>query len=317
MLRRRTWRRAALVLVVLLVGAAVWRVEVSVKDIEQTWPPTGAFLNVEGQRVHYVRAGEGPPVVLIHGASGNLRDWTFRIFDEMAAAHDVIAFDRPGHGYSDRAAEDGSNPHVQARILRQALATLGIERAILVGHSYGGSVALAWAVDAPEGVAGLLLLGAPSHPWEGGAGTFYDLAANRVTGPLLSNLIAWMAGDRAVDRTLTRIFAPDPVPEGYGAHVGTGLALRPETIRANARDITALKAHLRAAVAHYPDLTMPIELLHGTADIIVPMRVHSLPFGQKVPHANVVALEGAGHMLQHSRPDAVLAALGRLAAAID
>ncbi|MBA3325489.1 MAG: alpha/beta fold hydrolase, partial [Rhodobacteraceae bacterium] len=116
----------------------------------------GRTLTVEGVPLFYVRRGAGPPVVLIHGASGNLRDFTLDVMPALAARHDVIAFDRPGHGLSGWPGPEAASLSEQARLMRLALAQLGVARATVVGHSYGGSVALAWALDAPETVDGLL-----------------------------------------------------------------------------------------------------------------------------------------------------------------
>ena len=73
----------------------------------------------------------------------------------MAERHDVIAFDRPGHGLSGWPGATAAQLAEQARLLRGGLAELGVRRATIVGHSYGGSVALAWALDAPDSVDGL------------------------------------------------------------------------------------------------------------------------------------------------------------------
>ena len=125
---------------------------------------SGETVTVDGVPLYFLRIGAGPPVVLIHGASGNLRDWTLGAAQAIAAANTVFAFDRPGPGLSGRPPRGNERLAVQAGLIRGGLARLGVGRARLVGHSYGGSVALAWALDAPESVDGMVLLATPSHP---------------------------------------------------------------------------------------------------------------------------------------------------------
>ena len=105
------------------------------------------IVEVSGHRVHYVEKGNGPPLVLIHGASGNLRDWTYRAVDQLSRRYRVIAFDRPGMGYTPRIDSDGASIFEQAALLSAASRQLGAERPIVLGHSYGGAVALAWAAS--------------------------------------------------------------------------------------------------------------------------------------------------------------------------
>ncbi|MEL6582779.1 MAG: alpha/beta hydrolase [Pseudomonadota bacterium] len=283
-----------------------------IRNAETRWPPVGQFVSVDGARVHYVRAGSGPPLVLIHGASGNVRDWTFALLARLVERFDVIAFDRPGHGYSERI-KGAHSPHVQAAHLRKAAAALGVARAVVVGHSYGGTIALTWACDAPETVDALGLICAPSHEWEGSAGRLYDLGDHPVIGPAFSYIYPRLATEGLVEDALTRIFAPNPVPEGYAEHIGPGLAVRYATVRANSADIARLKPYLIAQTPRYPNLPMPVLQIHGTDDTIVPLHIHSERLKAALPGSELLVWEGVGHMPHHARPDEALAALTSLA----
>ncbi|WP_316014496.1 alpha/beta fold hydrolase [Roseobacter sp. HKCCA0434] len=273
--------------------------------------PGDRAVEVDGARVCYHRTGTGPTLVLIHGASGNLGDWLFQHVDMLTRDWDVIAFDRPGLGYSERL-RDMTDPRAQAAHLDAALARLGVDRAVIAGHSYGGSVALAWAVTRPERVAGLALFAAPSHEWQGSAGTLYTIADAPVIGPAVAWAYPRLAGPRLVRDGLRAVFAPDPMPEGYAEVMRPELALRYATVRANVADINRLKPHLVEMTPAYPDLAMPMEILHGTADTIVPIEIHSEHLAAAVPHARFTRLDGTGHMPHHSRMDAAMAAFARL-----
>ena len=275
-----------------------------------TQPPAGQFITVSGKRLHYTIAGDGPPVILLHGASGNFLDWAFGRFGELTKRHRVLAFDRPGLGFSDPA--DNPSLSAQASLMREAAAQLGITRATVVGHSFGGSVALAWAVDAPESVDGLLLISAPSMVWPGSAGPLYDLANTPVIGFAFSRLVPFLATEARIQNAVDIIFEPQPMPEGYIKFVRSDLSADPTRYRRNAVQVARLKPQIRAMVPQYSDLPMPIEMIHGLADTIVPADIHSIPFAKAHPKVGLTLLEGIGHMPHHTNPDAFHAALQRL-----
>jgi pimeloyl-ACP methyl ester carboxylesterase len=268
---------------------------------------------VEDVRLNFFHAGTGTPVVLIHGASGNARDWTLGALQAMAGRFAVTAFDRPGLGRSAAPATGADSPFVQARLMRRALAQSGTDRAILIGHSYGGTVALAWALDAPESVAGLMVIGAPSQVFPGGVGLSSELLASPLTGPFLSRAAPAFVTDGVIEGAVARVFAPAEPPPGYVAHMDRDLLLDPAVLRVNARQLSALKDHLRTMVPRYPGLLMPIEILHGTEDTTVPLAIHSEPLSTQIPNARLTTIPGAGHMPHHSHLPEVLAALDRLA----
>lgn len=275
-------------------------------------PPSGQFLQVNGLRVHARVAGSGPDLVLIHGASGNLQDLTLPLLAGLAPHYRVIALDRPGHGHSDPLAEDEASLQAQARHLSAAAAALGARAPLVLGQSYGGAVALAWALAAP--VAGLILVSAPSLPWPGRLDPWYRLTASPIGAALVVPLVAAFAPQSVVNGAITAIFAPAPVPEGYARTIGASLALRRRALVLNARQVNGLRPQLVAMEPDYPQLGLPLELLHGTADTIVPLSIHSEPLARRVPGAHLTTIPGAGHMPHHSHTDLVLAAIARAAA---
>lgn len=275
------------------------------------YPPTGILLEIDDTTVHADQEGSGPDIILLHGAGGNTRDFTFDLMGRLAREFRVTAFDRPGLGHTDPLHPAGESPAEQAAVLEHAARAMELGPAILVGHSFGGSVALAWALDHPERAAALVSLAGAALPWQGGLGPFYEIAATEFGGALLVPLISAFAPRFLAHQTIARIFDPDPVPEGYAKHIGIELSLRPDTLRANTRQVNGLKPHIRAMAARYGELTLPIEILHGTADSIVPIEVHARPFAARVPSAVLTELPGVGHMPHHARPDDAVAAIRR------
>lgn len=275
--------------------------------------PPGAFRSVDGVPIHFEGQGSGRPVVLIHGASGNLNDMTFRLAPLLAERYEVIAFDRPGHGLSGLPPGGGVSIRAQAALLRGVVEGLGITRPIVVGHSYGGSVALAWAVDAPETVGGLVLLAAPSQVWEGGLGVTNDLLASPLTGPTLAWAAPHLVTRSFAERTVAGVFEPQTPPEGYLDHLDLALVLQPQSLRENARELVALKEELRPMIPAYSDLDMPVEIVHGEADRTVGLHIHSIPLARQVPYARLTRLPSIGHMLHQVAAHEAAAAVQRAA----
>lgn len=280
-------------------------------------PPDGRLLDAGGTRIHVhvlgQPAGAAPDLVAIHGASGSTRDWTFRLAAHLTDRYRLILVDRPGLGHSGWPPGGAEMLSVQAELLDAAVAQVGVERALLLGHSYGAAVALSWAQRLPERVAGLVLSSGASMPWPGRLSPWYPIAGSDLGGAIVVPLVAALAPERLARSAMVRIFAPQPVPEGYGAHIGLRMALRASQLRANARQVWRLRPQLVEMSRLYPELALPVEMLHGTADTIVPAWIHSRPASELIPGARLTMLEGIGHMPHHAVPEAVAAAVDRAA----
>ncbi|MFQ8430392.1 alpha/beta fold hydrolase [Amaricoccus sp. W119] len=269
---------------------------------------------VEGIPIAFRRMGRGPAVVLIHGAGGNLNDMTFRLAPALLARHTVFAFDRPGHGESGWPSQGGDSLSVQARLLRTALERAGVSRAYLIGHSYGGAVALAWALDAPRSVAGLLVISAPSHGWRGSSGMANSLMDLPVFGSMAARCLSHLVSARLARRVAGHAFAPQEVPASYVQHLDLPLTLRPESLRRNARQLATLRQWLEPMVRRYPELAPPLEIVHGDADATVSFGAHAQRLAAAVPGARLTRLAGVGHMPHQVALPAVLGAFTRLRA---
>ncbi|MEM1299594.1 MAG: alpha/beta hydrolase [Pseudomonadota bacterium] len=280
--------------------------------IEERWPPIGQMIEVDGLKVHYWEQGTGQPVVLIHGASGNLRDFTFDLAPRLAKTCRVIAFDRPGFGHSDRLREHGWDPRAQAAHLAAATRALGVEQPVVLGHSWGGAVAMAWAVAESETLKGVVSVSGATMPWGGALATYYSFIASDVVGRPVSWLIHKALSEKRMAGLVAEAFAPQPTPDRYADYIGVPLATRPATLRGNARDITELNTILEALSLSYARITCPVEILHGTADDTVPLKIHAEHMHALLPKSHLTRLEGVGHMPHHARPEDVEAAIRRL-----
>jgi pimeloyl-ACP methyl ester carboxylesterase len=300
-----------LILVIAIVTATLWQASRREAQAVADYPPIGQFVDVDGHPVHAVVMGDGPDLVLIHGASGNVRDMTFSLAPKLAERYRVILFDRPGLGHTPLM--EGDTLQAQATLLQKAAAKLGAERPLVMGQSYGGGVALAWAVHHPDNLAGLIPVAAASNPWDTPLSRFYKITSSTwgsiFAVPLLT---AWVPVGY-VDNTLASIFAPDAVPDGYGAHVGTGLSLRRSALRANAQQRKSILDEIKAQVPLYGTISVPVEILHGTGDDTVSPKIHSEVLVTQIKGANLILLDGIGHMPHHAATDQVIAAIDRAA----
>ncbi|QFS83175.1 Lipase 3 precursor [Roseivivax sp. THAF40] len=284
-------------------------------------PPIGQFVTLEdGRQVHAFVTGEGPDLVLIHGASGNVRDFTFSFVEKVSDRYRVIVFDRPGLGYTDRANDRvtgafnsaAETPFEQAAMLSEAAAKLGVYRPIVLGHSYGGAVAMAWGLE--HDPAALVVVSGATIPWSGGLGAQYEVLGSSVGGAIVPLIARPFATRTRIENVAEEIFKPQPIPEGYLDYVGTNLTLELGAIRANARQVNNLHAAVSEMALRYPSVRMPVEVVHGAEDTVVPPQVHAEPLTSLLPEGRLTLLDGIGHMPHHWAPDAVSEAIDRAAA---
>jgi pimeloyl-ACP methyl ester carboxylesterase len=302
-----------IIVVAACIGAAIVVTRIGAALIEWAHPPGGRFIDIAGQRQHVVELGGDDrgeqvlPVVLIHGASCNLEDMRLTLGARLAAQRRVILIDRPGLGWSARPAGQGSSPAYQAAVLRQVLDQLGIGRAIVVGHSWGGALALTFALDYPQYVAGLVLLAPPTHPWQRRLTWFYDAVSTPFAGWLFAQTLALPFGAVLLGPALRSVCLPQQPPPRYVKRAASTLVLRPANFLANAHDLSHLKAFLAAQVVRYPALAPSTVIITGDSDNTVSPKTHSMALAREVPHAKLIVLPGIGHMLQHAAADRIIA----------
>ena len=251
----------------------------------------------------------GPTLLLIHGATSHLVDFDVALGPQLSGAYRLIAYDRPGMGRSTNRPDDGAKLSVQAETAADVIRAEHPNGPIVViGHSYGGAVALRLALDHPELVSGLVLLAPASHPWGGRAPFFYALEAAPVAGEIVTTLFWPFSGAVAKASLKSRAFAPRSPPDGYFEKAEVKLALRPAALRASAADFNALPGELEAQALRYGELTMPIVTIEGEIDQVVPVAL--IKAKSSFSHGKVVIVPGAGHMVQHAAPEIVAREIG-------
>lgn len=287
------------------------------QEISNNCPPIGEFIDIDGTRIHFkfVKANSDsdlPPLVFIHGASGNLRDQMEPFFDKLNGRGDLLFIDRPGHGWSERSAEDQRFPDRQALIISKLMAELGLQRGIIIGHSFGCAVTASFALNHPEKTMGLLFLAPVAYPWPGGVAWYYNLTSWPFIGWLFANTLALPAGLKRVNRGSKCVFLPNKMPTNYIESTAPSLVLRPETFRANAKDIASLFNYLVKTWPKYKNIKSPTIIISGDKDNVVFPYIHSKGLEQHIKNAELISLEHVGHKPDYVATNIAIAAIENL-----
>jgi len=282
--------------------------------VEAGMPPAGQFTDVKGGRIHWLSKGEGRPVVMIHGLSGNLHNFTYATARPLAADYRVIAVDRPGCGYSTRDRDDLARIPEQARMIAEFLEKEGIEKPLIVGHSLGGAVALTLAVNHPERVGGLALVSPLVEPQDEAPPMFRSID---ISSPLIRRLIAeTIAVPMAIRRgakTLALVFAPDRPPADFGVKGGGLLSLRPDAFYATSTDLHAVPMDLPGIAPRYGEISVPAGVLYGAQDRVLDAQTHLDALQAALPEIEIVTLPETGHMPLAAAPEETESFIRRMA----
>ncbi len=270
------------------------------------------FVAVDEARLHFVIKGAGRPVVLIHGNPGSCQDWG-RLYGPLASRYCGFAFDRPGHGHSDRPNHRPTTVAVQAQMLHRALKELNVEHPIIVGHSWGGALAVAYALEFPDDLSGAVLLAPAVYESDDGVSFLTKVPAWPIVGDLVNFLFTPLFGAWIVREDLQKAFAPDAVPKHYLRRVLSEWT-RPRKVKWYSVDDALLTESLPKFAPRYSDIRVPVVIVTGASDLIVPAKENAHRLYEALPHAELIVLEKTGHQIPFTRPEAVVDAIDRVAA---
>ncbi len=287
---------------------------VPVPPLENTLPledladPDSQFIQVNGLQVHYKRFGQGQPVFfLLHGFGASTFSWR-EVSAPLAAYGTVIAYDRPAFGLTERPlqwqGESPYSPSSQVALLIGLMDAFGVEKAILVGNSAGGTVAMQTALQHPDRVQALILVAPAVYVGGGTPGwirPLFQTPQMRRLGPLLVRQIqtrglellkqAWHDPSRITPDILEGYQKPLRAPDWDQALWLLTLASR-ESDLAN----------------RLSELTMPALVVTGDDDRVVPTE-QSIRLASELPNADLRVLQACGHLPQEECPQAFLQAV--------
>jgi pimeloyl-ACP methyl ester carboxylesterase len=310
------WKTAGVATGIALAAAAI-AVRQRTQEAEREHPPLGQFIKVDGVRMHYLDVGprDGQPLVLLHGNATMVEDFTLSgLVDLAAGKYRVLVFDRPGYGYSERPRGRSWGPQAQAVLFQHALLMLGVERPIVLGHSWGALVALSLALEFPDYVKSLVLLSGYYYPTVRPDVPLMALPAVPVVGDLLRYTVSPLYSRLLWPKLIRLLFAPAPVPAHFAAFP-TWLSLRPSQLQASAAEAAMMAPAAAALSKRYRELNVPVIVMAGADDAYVDAQAHSERLHAELPQSDLHLRQGAGHMIHHLVPGEVLDAIDQAAEA--
>jgi pimeloyl-ACP methyl ester carboxylesterase len=282
------------------------------KKAELDNPPTGRFLEVKGVLLHYVERGSGSPVVLLHGNGSMIQDFECSgLVDLVAKDHRVIVFDRPGFGHSERPRSVVWTPDAQAELIEGALAQIGVSKAIVLGHSWGASVAVSMGLKYPGLVRGLVLASGYYYPTIKHEVVALTAPALPLFGDILRYTLSPVLSRITWPLMMSKIFGPRSVPKKFKSFPKE-MALRPSQIRASAAEAALMIPDAFTFRNRYADLKMPIVIIAGEQDRLIDIDTQSARLHSEVSQSSFHRIAGNGHMIQQTATDQVMSAISEV-----
>jgi pimeloyl-ACP methyl ester carboxylesterase len=302
---------AAVIVAALAMFALVNRL--AAKKAERDHPPIGKFVEVGGVRLHYVEHGRGEPLVLLHGNAGMIEDFASSgLIERAARKYRVIVFDRPGFGHSERPRGTIWTHKAQANLIHDALSKMGVPRSMVLGHSWGASVAVAMAHKYPEMVAALILASGYYYPTVRGDVVILSGPSIPVIGDIMSHTISPILARVMRPLFVRKLFGPAPTPQKF-AEFPEEMALRPSQIRASASESALMIPDAVASCKNYADLKMPVVIIAGEGDRLINIDEQSARLNRDVIQSRLHRVPRVGHMVHQSATEEVMAAIDEAA----
>jgi pimeloyl-ACP methyl ester carboxylesterase len=285
------------------------------KKVEAAVPPDGTFIEIDGNRLHYVDRGPkgAPAMVLIHGLGGQMRNFAGPLVEDLEQDYRVILVDRPGSGWSTRAPGASCSLWQQADTMAKFVRALGLDRPMIVGHSLGGALALTMAAEHSDTVGRLALICPLTQDIQDVPTAFKAL---EIRSPLMRRMIAsTIAVPLAVanqDRFLAEVFKPEPAPADFPVTGGSALGVRAEAFYQTSSDLVALENQLPLLVERYAGIGVPARILYAREDNLLDPHLNGVTTAALLPDCRCEIVPG-GHMLPFTQPEMTARWLRRVA----
>lgn len=312
-------------LIVVLILWLIARMMVSLNTV----PQTGTFAEVYGETIHYKDSADeginadGVPVLILHGSNGNLWDVEYRLAPALREqGFRTISVDRPGRNGSTRHDKRLLDPRMQAALYDGFLEQLGIDKAVIMGHSMGNTMVMGMAINHPERmIAGVDLAGVSTTWLSQGLWWPYQLENTPIAKWLFGEVALPIIGPLIVPSMAAATFAPpDVIPDDFIEGSGLNHVTRPSSFRVNAQEAIHMRGFLIEMMADYPHIDVPFLIVWGEGEYVlsaqddhtgvsVPFWNHAARLERVLDKHETVVIEGVGHMVQHFKTDEVAAAL--------
>ena len=269
--------------------------------------PTQNYSFAEELDLHVLSCGSGQPLIYIHGNYGSVLDIAKSpIYKNLCKRFRVIAFDRPGSGFSKRPSGRTVSVEQHTEAIVRLIEHYRLEQVSILAHSFGGAVAMKMAMMYPDKVKQLYLLAPAIYPWPGDKVFFKDrLVQIPFLGTMFLETLFVPIAYASSSSGYKEVFGTDDIPQDY-FQPARALAVRPQAFLNTARDTSVLWETLERQSKEYRGISIPISVVHGTADSSVGLEIHSIPLQRNLPHVHLEVVNGAGHHPHFTHPDAVL-----------
>ena len=302
-----------LVFIFLMIGSYLYG-KLSLANVQQLCVPEGKTLSIDGHTLHYLERNNptgNVPVLFLHGASSNARDWQTTLFDQVSEDLHLVALDRPGLGHSNNSTSFGLKK--QTEMIHNAAVHLKLDRPILVAHSLSGVIAARLLADYPEHYRGLVIVAGATYPIGDGRSWYTILATTPVVGALFRHAVVPALAPMVTPQLIEKSFSPQPVINQYAENACVDLLYSPERFLANASDLNEIRPFLDESYPRYSRIEQPVSMIYGDSDKLLAQFTHAWGFQYKVPHAKIVMLPDQGHMLHFSHPELIAKEIERMA----
>ncbi|TPK75653.1 alpha/beta hydrolase [Mesorhizobium sp. B2-3-3] len=273
----------------------------------------GHVMEIDGARLHFLEAGTGVPLLLLHGNGSIAEDFTSSgIFEKAAKTYRVLAFDRPGFGRSSRSRGRRWSACDQADLIHAAAAKLGIEEYLVLGHSWGAWIAIELARRHSASVAGIILVSGYYYPQPRLDLALAALPALPLVGTAFRHTLLPLLVRSAWPWAMKEIFLPAMVASEFAA-LAKEVASRPSQLRAVCSETAFMLAAALFTKASYEDIAVPTGIVAGAADRLFDAERNARQLHAEIGGSLLDIVPGAGHMVHQSAPRSVLAMVDRVA----
>ncbi|MCP4131655.1 MAG: alpha/beta hydrolase [bacterium] len=289
-------------------------------DIEIPDETPGDHIEIMGQKIRYFQIGKGRDIVFIHGAPGTIDDWDPMIH-ELTGKYRLTFFDRPGYGYSSSVKVDQTddekkkktypklhNLEHNSETVLELLKALKLKNVTLVGHGYGGTIALKVAAKAPKGVSSYIIVGAPAYGSLGKNPVYY-LIRIPVIGKGFATITTTLFGTMLLEKNVSKSFYPNEplVPKNY-IEKRLNTWLQAKSLVSYSTEKINLKKDLNNLVPQYASITLKRKrfmIVHGDQDQLVPVdeakKLHKI-----IKKSKITILADTSHMIQYDNTTELL-----------
>jgi pimeloyl-ACP methyl ester carboxylesterase len=266
-------------------------IEIREKYISPQIADEGNFVNVDGVNAHYIRKGSGKTVILIHGIFSSSFVWQKNI-DALSWNFDVIALDLKGYGYSDKPADGRYSQQDMRDFILKFMDALHIEKAFLVGHSWGGGIAMDLTLHWPERIEKLILIDSTGYPTKASAIEWflkYSAVMSCALAVLNKTAVGWILRNAVFfDPSLVT----DKEIEGW---------MMPYSVKGSAQAAMELRKIDFVMEDEIKRISHPALIIWGRQDRLFPFEMASR-FKEDIKNSATKIIENCGHNPQEEKP---------------